>query len=115
MPKVNSQTPSPFVGRFRITAMDQWDQDFVNAEVEGYFKFKGDGQGEFHFGYVHGVMDYRPGTKDGKPSVEFTWEGNDEMDSAMGRGWAVIDGDEVEGMLFFHRGDESGFQATRKK
>jgi hypothetical protein len=37
------------------------------------------------------------------------------MDSAMGRGWAVIDDDNIEGMLFFHQGDESGFKAKRKK
>ena len=113
MAKRKSKSASPFLGRFRIKSMHQWDQDFVDEEVEGYFEFKRDGQGEFHFGYVHGFIDYRPGTKDGKPCAEFTWEGNDEMDSAMGRGWAVIGGDEIEGMLFFHQGDESGFKAKR--
>lgn len=108
-------TKNAFLGRFRITSMDQWDQEFVDEEVEGFFEFKKDGQREFHFGYVHGFIDYRLGTKDGKPCAEFTWEGNDEMDSAMGRGWAMIDGDEIDGMLFFHRGDESGFKAKRKK
>jgi hypothetical protein len=87
----------------------------LSDQVEGFFEFKKDGQGEFHFGYVHGFIDYRLGTRDGNPCAEFTWEGNDEMDSAMGRGWAVIDGDEIEGMLFFHQGDESGFKAERKK
>ena len=114
MKSKKSQPAAPLLGQFRIIWMDLWDQDFVNEEVEGYFEFKKDSKGEFHFGYVHGVTDFRPGTKDGKPCVEFTWEGNDEMDSAMGSGWAVIDGDEIEGMLFFHRGDESGFRATRK-
>jgi hypothetical protein len=95
--------------------MDQWDQQFVNEEVEGFFKFEKGGRGEFHLGYVHGVIDYRPGTKSGKPCIKFTWEGNDEIDLVMGRGWAVFDGDEIEGMLFFHRGDESGFRAKRKK
>ena len=104
-----------FLGRFRITSMDQWDQQFVNEEVEGYFEFKKDGQGEFHFGYVQGVIDYRSEMRDDKPFIEFSWEGNDEMDSAMGRGWTVIDGDEIEGMLFFHQGDEMGFKAIRKK
>lgn len=106
---------NPFLGRFRITSMDQWDQEFVDEEVEGFFEFKKDGEGEFHFGYVHGVIDYRLDTRDGKLCAEFTWEGNDEMNSAMGRGWAVIDGDDIEGMLFFHQGDESGFKAERKK
>jgi hypothetical protein len=27
---------SPFVRRWRITWMEQWDQEFVDAEVEGW-------------------------------------------------------------------------------
>lgn len=41
-------------------------------------------------------------------------DGNDEMDPAQGRGWAVIDGDELRGTIFFHGGDDSAFQAVRK-
>ena len=40
----------------------------------------------FQFGYVSGDIDYRDGSRDGKPSIEWTWEGNDEMDPASGRG-----------------------------
>ena len=32
-------TLNPFKGRWRITWMNQWDQDFVNEEVEGFFQF----------------------------------------------------------------------------
>jgi hypothetical protein len=32
----------------------------------------------------------------------------------MGRGWVVIDGDEMKGMIVFHQGDESEFKAKRK-
>ncbi len=106
---------SPLAGRWRITWMEQWDQDFVDAEVEGFFEFRSNGLGEFQFGYVHGEIDYRQTTRDGKPAVEFSWEGNDELDPAQGRGWATLDGDELRGMIFFHLGDESEFQAKRKK
>ena len=84
---------SPLAGRWRITWMEQWDQDFVDAEVEGYFEFDAGGSGEFQFGYVQGGMDCRLTTRDGQPAVEWTWDGNDEMDPAQGRGWAVIRGD----------------------
>jgi hypothetical protein len=60
-------------------------------------------------------MDYRPGIREGKPSVEFSFEGHDEMDPAQGRGWAVLDGEEIDGMIFFHGGDESAFKARRAK
>ena len=109
-----SKTPSPFEGRWRITSMEMWAQDFVDAEVEGYFEFGPDGLGSFQFGYVSGEIDYRDGTRDGKPSVEWSWEGNDEMDPASGRGWAVLDSDEIHGLIAFHQGDESEFVAKKK-
>jgi hypothetical protein len=49
-----SKSQSPFVGRWRITSMEMWGQDFVDAEVEGYFEFGPNGQGSFQFGYVSG-------------------------------------------------------------
>ena len=113
MAKRKPKPPSPFTGRWRITHMDQWDQDFVDAEVEGYFEFDAKGSGEFQFGYVRGGMDCRLTTRDGQPCVEWTWDGNDEMDPAEGRGWAVLKGDELHGMLYFHQGDDSGFVAKR--
>jgi hypothetical protein len=95
--------------------MDEWDQDFVDAEVEGYVRFDPDGSGEFQFGYVHGSMAVEDAVRDGKPAVEWSWEGNDEMDEASGRGWAVLQEDEtLAGKLFFHRGDKSGFRAVKK-
>jgi hypothetical protein len=102
-----------FAGRWRIISMEQWDQDFVDEQEEGYFEFTDKGHGNFHFGYVHGQMDCRLTTRDGVPAVEWTWDGNDEMDPAQGRGWAVINGEELHGMIFFHCGDDSGFLAKR--
>ena len=114
MAKARKAQPSdPFVGRWRITRMDQWEQEFVDAEVEGYVEFGPGGTGEFQFGYVQGGMHCRPGTRDGVPCVEWTWEGSDEMDPAHGRGWAVIKGGELHGLIALHGGDESGFVATK--
>ncbi len=107
--------PSLISGRWRITWMDLWDQEFVDAEVEGFFEFGPNNGGSFQFGYVKGDIDYRPGIREGKPNLEFSWERQDEMDRAQGRGWAVLDGQEIEGMILFHRGDESRFKACRAK
>ena len=108
------KTPNPFEGRWRITSMELWDQEFVDAEVEGYLEFGPDGQGSFQFGYVSGEIDYRDAARDGKPGVEWSWDGNDEMDSASGRGWAVIVENKINGVIAFHEGDESEFEAQRK-
>jgi hypothetical protein len=37
------------------------------------------------------------------------------MDHARGRGWAVLNGDEIEGIIFSHQGDESAFKAKKKR
>jgi hypothetical protein len=95
--------------------MSQWDEDFINAEVHGFIEFDAQGGGEFQFGYVRGDMGCQLTTRDGEPAVEWTWEGNDEMDPATGRGWAVLKGDELHGMIFFHQGDDSEFVAVRAK
>ena len=73
--------------------MDQWDQDYVDEEVESYFEFQQDGKGAFHFGYMRGEIDYRVATRDGEPSIEFTWDGSDELEPEQGSGWAVVNDD----------------------
>lgn len=100
-------------GHWLIESMDQWDEDYLNEEGEAFIEFEPSQTGQFQFGYVHGEIDYRVTTRDGKPAVEFTWDGNDEMDPAQGRGWAVLEGEELRGEIFFHLGDESSFVARR--
>jgi hypothetical protein len=84
-----------------------------NEDSSPSIEFEKDQQGEFHFGYVQGFMDCRETTRDGQPAIELTWEGNGEEESCFGRGWAVLKGDELHGMIFFHQGDESDFVARR--
>ena len=113
MAKARKKAESPFEGRWHIVSMTEWDEDFINAEVQGFIEFDARGGGEFQFGYVHGDMDCRLTTRDGEPAVEWTWEGNDEMEPGQGRGWATLKGDELHGMIYFHEGDDSGFVAKR--
>ena len=107
--------PSPFEGRWRIVSMSAWENDFLDEEVAAFIEFKDQGWGEFHFGNVQGQMDCRQTTRDGEPAVEWSWEGNAEMDAAQGRGWDVLKGDELHGMNFFHGGDDSVFVAKKAK
>jgi hypothetical protein len=72
----------------------------VDAEVRGYSEFDAKGLGSFQFGYVRGQINYRIGERDGKPSVEFCWDGYDEMDQTQGRGWLSREGEKLKGMFF---------------
>jgi hypothetical protein len=106
---------SPFAGRWHIASMTEGDEDFINAEVQGFIEFDDKNSGSFQFGYVSGDMDCRLTTRDGVPAVEWTWDGNDEMDHAEGRGWAVLKGDELHGMMFFHEVMSRGLWRRRPR
>lgn len=95
--------------------MTGWDEDYFNEEAQAYIDFEPNGLGSFQFGYVQGQIDWRTTSRDGQPAAEFSWEGGDGADGTplTGRGWAVLDGDELSGMIFIHLGDESGFVAKR--
>ena len=107
---------SPFTGRWQIVSMTEWDEDYLDEEVEAYIQLGADGLGSFQFGYVQGDIDYRTTMRDGQPAVEFSWEGGDGADGSpqTGRGWAVLADGKLKGMILIHRGDESGFVASRK-
>jgi hypothetical protein len=115
MAKESKQRTSPVTGRWRIVSMDEWDVSYVEEEGPAFIEFGADQMGEFRFGLTSGNIDYRITDRGGQPAVEWTWEGMDEMDPCTGRGWAVLDGDQLHGMIFFHQGDESGFVARRAK
>ena len=92
--------------------MSGWKDEALNEEVQAFIEFEPNQRGKFQFGYVRGDFDYRDGQGDGKPAVEWTWDGNDEMAPAQGRGWAFRKGDRIGGKLDSHRGDESMFTAN---
>lgn len=98
------------VGKWRIAEMELWDTDFVDLLGPAYIAFDRRRCGAFAFGAVHGSLDCRYGAD----SVDFTWQGFDEMDPASGDGDAALDeGGLLVGEIRFHNGDESGFKARR--
>jgi hypothetical protein len=106
---------NPYIGKWRIIQMEMWDQDFIDMETEGHFLFEEDELGSFQFGLVQGQIDYRIENTGEIERLEFSWEGQDENDAAIGRGWAVIQNDHLEGRIYFHLGDDSWFKAKRYK
>src|SRR6266511_1051088 len=101
-------------GAWWIVEMDLWDAEAIDLLGPGFIEFGADRSGSFRFIAVEGWMDCHAGQRDGRPCVEFTWEGNDECDPASGRGWAVLEEDgSLRGHIYFHLGDDSGFRAVR--
>jgi hypothetical protein len=110
-----STPASLFTGHWHIVSMDGWDVDATGEDGPAFIEFGADQMGDFRFGLTSGNTDYRITERDGLPAAEWTWEGMDEMDPCTGRGWAVLEGDELHGMIYFHQGDESGFVAKRAR
>ena len=106
---------NPYLGKWRITQMELWDQEFVDMETEGHFNFEEDELGSFQLGLVKGQIDYRIENTGEIERLKFSWEGQDENDVAIGRGWAAIQNDRLEGRIYFHLGDDSWFKAKRYK
>jgi hypothetical protein len=108
-----SRTANPFVGRWRITEMELWGRKDLDLVVPAFIEFDRDGMGEFRFIAVQGCLDCRFSERSGMPAVEFSWEGQDDADESLGRGWAILRDGKLEGRWFFHRGDDSWFLATK--
>ena len=73
-------------GKWRIVEMPDYTADYPDMMEPAYILFDGKGSGGFAFGCVTGAIH---GAGDGN-AIEFSWEGNDEMDEACGDGWAEI-------------------------
>jgi hypothetical protein len=103
-------------GRWRIDWMEEWDRDWLDMNGPAHLLFaEGDG-GELQFGTVYGELDCRHSERDGQLLVEFSWSGNEELEEACGRGWAVMERpNRLSGRIFIHAGCESAFTAARSR
>ena len=60
-------------------------------------------------------IDCRFSERDNSPFVEFSWEGESEMDPVCGRGWARLQDAQLKGQIYIHNGDDSAFVAAKQK
>jgi len=101
-----------FIGRWRITWMEVWDQDYIDCEQPGYFDFSENNLGEFAFGYVEGQLDVRYSSR--QKRLDYSWQGGDESDPCCGRGFFKFsDNNHGEGQIYFHMGEESAIKIER--
>lgn len=103
-----------YEGTWHIYEMETWDEDYFNMEVQAYIRIDSDGLGEFQFGLVSGEIDGEIAKAGTEERFEFTWEGNDECDPALGSGWFRLkDKNSIEGRIKTHMGDSSTLSARR--
>lgn len=97
-------------GRWRIVAMPDYVEDYLDMVEPAYILIEENGSGEFAFGCVTGdIRTQREGD-----ALTFSWEGSDEMDETCGDGWVKLQPDgSLKGQICFDRGDEADFLARR--
>ncbi len=100
-------------GVWRIVDTELWDVDDLDLLEPAHLTLGPDGLGTLGLLAIDAALDYRIVERDSRPAVEFSFEGSDEGDRISGRGWAILDGEQLRGRLFFHQGDESAFTASR--
>lgn len=92
------------------------DQDALHAVQPAFIKFDDERVGSLGMIVIGAGIDRRFSTRDGKPFVEFTFEGDDDGPPCSGRGVGVIEADEkLRGRLFLRLGDDSDFVAERSE
>jgi hypothetical protein len=84
------------LGAWRIVETELWDLDDLDGIEPAPLTLAPKGRGG-------------PGLL----AIEFSFEGFDEGDRLSGRGWAILDDEQLRGHLFVHHGDDSGFTARR--
>lgn len=50
----SGQEDHPFLGDWRITAIELWDREYLDMEVPAFLRFGDNLMGEFQFGLVRG-------------------------------------------------------------
>lgn len=104
-----------YLGTWKITEMEQWDKDYIDLVVPGHITVDKTGQGSMQFGVVDCDLDFRVEHVGDMEFLQFSFIGEDEGDTVVGRGWAILAGDKLQGKIVFHFGDESGFVASKQK
>lgn len=103
-----------FSGPWYIEEMEVWGGDDLDLLGPANITFDDDEFGSFVFIAVVGFTDCKFSEQNGKPFVEFSWQGNDDGEDTCGRGWGCIDDDgKLRGRIFIHFGDDSAFTAKR--
>ena len=93
-----------------IGLKDELDQ-FDPAIIE----FKRGGEGAFNFLAVEAEIDWDTDEPEDYGRIDFIWTGFDDGTEEFGRGWAVCDGQELNGEIIFFKGDRFRILAHEMK
>ena len=99
-------------GKWRIIAMPDFEADYPDMVEPAYILFEDNGSGEFAFGCCTGHIWEASNTE--TTSIDFSWDGSDEMTEVCGDGSAELQPDgSLHGEICYRHGDEYSFIARK--
>jgi hypothetical protein len=96
------------LGTWRIVETESWDVGDLDLLEPAHLTLETKGRGKLGLLAIEAAPDYRVVQRDGLQAIEFSFEGSDEGNRISGRGWAVLDGEQLRGRLFFIRATTLG-------
>lgn len=107
-----SPPKKPVLGRWRIVSMSTWDEEYIDEEVEGTSISKTMAEVTFTSAISKDKSTVDKRCAIASPQSNGAGTAMESVTPLKGRAWAVIENDQLSGMIFFHGGDESEFVAT---
>jgi len=104
-----------FTGVWDNVSSPDFDDAYLNEEVEPYLKLKQLGRrvtGNYHVGLQQGSID---GRLQSDELVLFSFEGIDEHHEVNGAGTLTLRGDQLTFVLMYHQGDDFTFEFKRRE
>lgn len=99
-------------GKWRIVEMPGYPADYPDLVAPAYILFEKKGGGEFAFGACTGQIWEASSAE--ATSIDFSWDGSDEMDEVCGDGDAELQPDgSLHGEIRYRHGDELPFIARK--
>jgi len=113
--KTEDLKDSRFTGEWQITRIELLPTDELDLLGPAHFYFDRNGEGRARFAMLKaelGCCQY--GCREGRPSVDFSWNGSDGGARVNGRGWAWIQEDgTLEGHFLIQGGEATAFWAKK--
>lgn len=103
---------NPFIGKWRITEMENFDQDMVEMGGPAIFHIHEERKGYLEFLGMKVDVDLEISVRDEQPFAEFTWWEPHRLPHC-GRGWIKVEGNSLIGKIYFHGGDRSEFKSEK--
>ena len=102
-----------FTGTWGVVSSPDFDEEYLTLGGPPYVTLRQNGvfvKGEYSIGVMRGTIN---GGAHGN-SIDFHFQGNDEMEDAFGEGEATLEGERLIFELRHYHGDEYAFHCERR-